>query len=84
MKHDTYMHHARKLYAVLTRMAQLRNASSICDLSDCRRARRCVGTERRCVWKLPDRAFRLPRQNVAEWHGLLRQRRQCLDAILRK
>ncbi len=71
----------RKLYAVLTRMAQIRNASATCELADCRRARKCVGTERRCVWTLPQAGLKLPRENVSEWRDLLRQRRQCLDAI---
>ena len=81
MKQQTYIDHARKLYAVLTRMAQIRNESSTCGLKDCRRARRCVGTERRCVWKLPDRPFKLFVHDVAEWRELMRKRQQCLTAI---
>ncbi len=77
-------HHARKLYAVLTRMAQIRNCSATCGLKDCRRAKRCVGTERRCVWQLPDRPFRLFRDDVAEWHDLVRSRQQCLKALKAK
>ena len=73
--------HARKLYAVLTRMAQIRNASATCGLKDCRRAKRCVGTERRCVWRLPDRPFTLARDDVSEWRELVRTRQQCLAAI---
>ena len=81
MKQPTYIDHARKLFAVLTRMAQIRNVSSECGLKDCRRARRCVGTERRCVWRLPEAPFSLPRENVAEWHDLVQSRRQCLNAV---
>ena len=77
----TNPHHARKLYAVLTRMAQLRNVSATCRLKDCRRARCCVGTERRCVWKLPEQAFTLARDDVPEWHELVRSRQQCLKAL---
>jgi len=81
MKQQTYIDHAHKLYAVLTRMAQIRNCSATCGLKDCRRARRCVGTERRCVWRLPDRPFTLARDDVAEWRELVRSRQQCLAAI---
>ena len=81
MKQQTYFDHARKLFAVLTRMAQIYNVSATCGLKDCRRAKRCVGIERRCVWKLPDQAFTLARDDVPEWRELLRKRLQCLDAI---
>lgn len=81
MKPQTYSDHARELHAVLTRMAQILNLSSACDLADCRRARKCVGTERRCMWTLPDRPFTLMRDDVAEWHGLLRRRQRCLAAL---
>ena len=81
IRSQTYTDHAQKLYAVLTRMAQIRNVSSTCGLKDCRRARRCVGTERRCVWKLPDQAFTLTREDVSEWRELVRTRQQCLASI---
>ena len=84
MKQTTYMDHSRKLYAVLTRMAQLRNVSATCGLKDCRRARRCVGTERKCVWRLPDRPFTLAREDVAEWCELVQSRQQCLKALKAK
>lgn len=81
---QTTSDHERKLYAVLTRMAQIRNASATCHLADCRRARKCVGTERRCVWQLPDGPFTLARDDASEWRELVRKRRQCLDAIMPK
>ncbi|MBI3699418.1 MAG: hypothetical protein HY242_03095 [Afipia sp.] len=71
---------ANKLYAVLTRMAKLGNFSARCDLADCRRARRCVGLERRCVWELPQQVA-LPRESVTEWRELLAQRGTCLAAL---
>ena len=84
MMQTTNPHYARKLYAVLTRMAQLRNVSATCGLRDCRRARRCVGTERKCVWTMPETPIRLFRHDVAEWRELVRSRRQCLDALKAK
>lgn len=81
MKQQTTIDHAHKLYTVLTRMAQIRNVSATCALKDCRRAKRCVGLERRCVWKLPDRPFTLARDDVPEWRELVRSRQQCLAAI---
>ena len=73
--------HDQKPYAVLTRMAELRNASVTCGLKDCRRARGCVGTQRKGVWRLPEQAFKLPLDDVAEWRALVRQRTQCLSEI---
>ncbi|MEW6768991.1 MAG: hypothetical protein AB1342_13270 [Pseudomonadota bacterium] len=73
----------RQLYAVLTRMAQLCNLSAECSLSDCRRARKCIGTERRCVWTLP-REITLPRENVTEWRELVARRARHLAALARK
>lgn len=84
MKQQTHSDHARKLYAVLTRMAQILNTSATCGLKDCRRAKRCVGTERRCVWKLPDVPFTLMRDDVPEWRELVRTRRQCLKVLKAK
>ncbi len=78
---QTKAHHEQKLYAVMTRMAELRNASATCGLKDCRRARVCVGTDRKCVWRLPEQAFWLPRENLSEWHELVRSRQQCLASI---
>lgn len=71
---------ANKLYAVLTRMAQLCNLSAQCDLGDCRRARKCVGTERRCVWRLPPQ-ITVARENVTEWRELVQRRASCLSAM---
>ena len=76
---------ARDLATTLSRirlkLAVLRKGWRNCPVSDCRRARACMGTRLACLSTPPDPAVTWSPDEVAAWQALLRERAACAAAL---
>jgi hypothetical protein len=71
------------LLRVLLKMAVLRKGWRNCPVSDCRRARACMGRKLNCLFTVPDPAVTWTQDEIAQWQKLADERREHC-AVLRR
>lgn len=72
---------AWQLSRIRLKLAVLKRGWRICPVSDCRRARACMGEQLPCLAMEGDPAVTWTPDEIAAWQTLMREHATCLAAL---